>query len=179
MRATEAASLRLQDVNFTANPTTIQIKSNKTKTKRGRIIYCSNEATTHIKKLIQMHEKGPEDFIFAIKNAPGSRVHLHETITSISKVTTHSQKDQRKENSKRRKITLHSLRRLTFSIINEQTNSEYAHYYLGHSHSVYFTHPEKERRENIPYQVYAISDNIPGNARQLYRSLITRERHDH
>ena len=148
MRATEAASLRLQDVNFTANPTTIQIKSNKTKTKRGRIIYCSNEATTHIKKLIQMHEKGPEDFIFAIEK----RTRLPESIYTkllhqFQKLQHIAEKDQRKENSKRRKITLHSLRRLTFSIINEQTNSEYAHYYLGHSHSVYFTHPEKERRE--------------------------------
>ena len=33
-----------------------------------------------------------------------------------------------------------------FSIINENTNSEFANYYLGHHHSVYWTHTEKERR---------------------------------
>jgi hypothetical protein len=30
---------------------------------------------------------------------------------------------------------------------NEQTNSEFANWYLGHNHSVYWTHTENERRE--------------------------------
>lgn len=59
-------------------------------------------------------------------------------------------KDQRKENLRRRKITLHSFRRTAFSIINEQTNSEYANWFLGHNHSVYWTHKEAERRS--PYR---------------------------
>ena len=48
-------------------------------------------------------------------------------------------KEQRKENSQRHKITLHSFRRTAFSIINEQTNSEYANWFLGHNHSVYWS----------------------------------------
>ena len=45
-------------------------------------------------------------------------------------------KAQRKEGSRRRKITLYSFRRTAFSIIDEQTNSEFAHWFLGHNYSV-------------------------------------------
>ena len=44
-------------------------------------------------------------------------------------------KAQCKEGNRRRKITLYSFRRTAFSIINEQTNSEFAHWFLGHNHS--------------------------------------------
>jgi hypothetical protein len=68
-------------------------------------------------------------------------------LTQFQKLQAVADKDQKKENSRRRKITLHSFRRTAFSIINEQTNSEYANWFLGHNHSVYWTHKEQERRE--------------------------------
>jgi integrase len=149
LRAVEAASLRLQDVDFTVSPTRITIGRQNSKTKRGRIIYCSEEATTHLQKLIQMHPyKKPTDFVFAMKPHTKSPMSIYRTILEEFQRVQHiADKDARKENSRRRKITLHSFRRTTFSIINEQTNSEFAHYYLGHSNSPYWTHKEQERRE--------------------------------
>jgi hypothetical protein len=56
-------------------------------------------------------------------------------------------RNQLKENSRRHKITLHSFRRTTYSIINEQTGSEFANWFLGHHHSEYWTHKEPELRD--------------------------------
>jgi integrase len=147
LRALEAASLRLQDVDFTVSPTRITIGRENSKTKRGRIIYCSNEATTHLKKLLKMYPyKKSTDFIFAGKPHTKYPTSIYRTILDeFQKVQHIADKDARKENSKRRRFTLHSFRRTCFSIINENTNSEFAHYYLGHSNSPYWTHKEIER----------------------------------
>jgi hypothetical protein len=41
---------------------------------------------------------------------------------------------------------LHSFRCTAFSIITEQTNSEFANWYIGHNYSVYWSRKEQERR---------------------------------
>jgi integrase len=149
LRATEAAALRIMDIDFTTNPTKINVRKEYTKTKRGRTIYCSDEATKHIHKLIEIHKtKAQEDLIFAIRNKtnkPGSV--YNRLLEHFERLQHTADKDARKENSKRRKITLHSFRRTAFSIINEQTNSEYANWFLGHNHSVYWTHKEQVKRD--------------------------------
>ena len=149
MRAMETCSLRLQDVDFDTIPTKLTVRREYSKTKRPRTIYCSDEATKHLHKLIDMHpSKRPEDFIFAMKEDTRIPTSIYNRLLEQFQKLQHiAEKDQRKENSERRKITLHSLRRTCFSIINEQTNSEYANWFLGHNHSVYWTHKEQERRE--------------------------------
>ena len=149
LRPKEAASLRLKDVDFSVSPTRITIRKEITKTKRGRVIYCSDEATTHIKKLLQFrkNEMQPDMLIFSVrKDAKAPETIYVKMLLQFEKLQKIADKDQRKENSKRHKITLHSFRRTAFSIINEQTNSEYANWFLGHNHSVYWTHKETERR---------------------------------
>lgn len=152
LRPTEAASLRLKDVDFTSSPTRINVRKEITKTKRGRIIYCSEETTRHLRKLIQpqfrKNEIQPDTLIFSIrKDGREPRTIYNKMLLQFAKLQSIADKDQRKENSKRHKITLHSFRRTAFSIINEQTNSEFANFYLGHSNSPYWTHKESERRE--------------------------------
>ena len=147
MRAMEACSLRLQDVDFSVSPTRITIRREYSKTKRIRTVYCSDEATEHLHKLIEMHSsKQPQDLIFAIEDGKKPESIYTRLLEQFQKLQRIVVKDQRKENSKRRKITLHSFRRTCFSIINENTNSEFANYFLGHHHSVYWTHKETERR---------------------------------
>lgn len=148
LRAMEACSLRLQDVDFSVSPTRITIGKEKTKTKRGRTIYCSDEATKHLQKLIEMHHssKQPQDLIFALEDGKKPESIYTRILEQFQKLQHIAEKGQRKENSRRRKITLHSCRRTAFSIINENTNSEYANYILGHSNSPYWTHKETERR---------------------------------
>ena len=90
----------------------------------------------------------PETLIFSVKkDAKAPSTIYFKILLQFEKLERIADKDQRKENSKRHKITLHSFRRTAFSIINEQTNSEYANWFLGHNHSVYWTHKEEARRE--------------------------------
>jgi integrase len=148
MRAIEACSLRLQDVDFTTNPTRINVRKEYSKTKRGRAIYCSDEATEHLHKLIKIYsQKQPQDLIFALEDGKKPESIYTRLLEQFQKLQGITAKDQRKENSLRRKLTLHSLRRFAFSTINEQTNGEYANWFLGHNHSVYWTYKEQERRE--------------------------------
>ena len=57
--------------------------------------------------------------------------------------------DARKEGGKqrRRKVTLHSLRRFTKSVITDQAGQDYSEWILGHAKSPYYTKKEPERRE--------------------------------
>ncbi len=146
MRAMEACSLRVQDLDFTTNPTRITIRGPTTKTKKGRIIYCSDEATKHIHKLIEMHKLNPQDLLFAVQGSKSPQTLYNRMLEQFEKLQHVANKDQRKEGSKRRIYTFHSFRRTCYSTINENTDSEYANWFLGHHHSVYWTHKESERR---------------------------------
>ncbi|HYA83570.1 MAG TPA: hypothetical protein VEH06_09010, partial [Candidatus Bathyarchaeia archaeon] len=46
-----------------------------------------------------------------------------------------------------RKITLHTFRRFTKSIISNQANQDYSEWFLGHNKSPYYTVKESARRE--------------------------------
>jgi len=154
MRAIEAAALRIKDIDFTVSPTRITVIRDYSKTKRSRIIYCSDEAIKQIRILIEQQErnnhrpKQPEDFLFTIKSDTKYPKSIYQRLLEqFERLQEKVHLDQRKENSRRHKITLHSFRRTAYSIINEQTNTDFANWYLGHNHSVYWTHTEKERRE--------------------------------
>ena len=54
---------------------------------------------------------------------------------------------ERKDGMKRRKITLHSLRRFTKTVVTNQTSQDYSEWLLGHNKSPYYTVKEPERRE--------------------------------
>ena len=58
---------------------------------------------------------------------------------------------ERKDGMKRRKITLHSLRRFTKTVVTNQTSQDYSEWLLGHNKSPYYTVKEPERRE-----IYAV-----------------------
>ena len=145
----EAAALRLMDVDFSITPTRISVRKEFSKTKRGRTIYCSDEATKHLHKLVQMHRtKRPQDLIFAVRSdTRTTRAIYNRILEQFEKLQYIADKDQRKENSKRRKITLHSFRRTCYSVLSKNVSSDFANWFLGHNHSVYWTHTEEERRE--------------------------------
>jgi hypothetical protein len=48
---------------------------------------------------------------------------------------------------RRRKITLHSLRRFVKTVISDEVGGDYSEWFLGHNGSVYYTKKESERRE--------------------------------
>jgi len=150
LRAMEAAALRLCDVDFTTNPTKIHVRKEYSKTRRARDVYISQEATNHLRKLLEFrkNEMQSDTLIFSIqKRSKSAETIYFKMLHQFEKLQTIANKDERKEYSRRRKITLHSFRRTCFSIINDNTNSQFADWLLGHNHSVYWAHTEKERRE--------------------------------
>lgn len=170
LRAIEGCSLRLQDVDFTSNPTRITVRKEYSKTKRSRIIYCSDEATEELQTLLKFRRSN-SDLIFALRNDTKSPKAIYvKLLQKFNQVQEKADRDQRKDNSRRRKITFHSFRRTCFSIISENVSSEFAHWFIGHDHSVYWTWKEPERRK-----IYA-TKCIPSLIIADYRALDTRSK---
>jgi integrase len=156
MRPIEACALRILDVDFTVTPTKVHVRKEYSKTKRSRDVYISEEAKHYLNDLIKWKykEKIPDsdDLIFSvyfIKNANPERiyarlVHLFQRLLAICEL------DQKKDNSPRRKITLHSLRRFVKTVISDQVGQDYSEWFLGHSKSPYYTKKEADRK-----QIYA------------------------
>jgi integrase len=52
MRAVEATAIRQKDIDFSTSPTKIHIRKEYAKTRAGRDIYISDEATQYLKQWI-------------------------------------------------------------------------------------------------------------------------------
>jgi integrase len=163
MRAVEALAIRLSDIIFSVNPTKIHLRKEYAKTRTARDIYISDEATHFLKqwvdwkyrdkgKNISSKSRSRNDLIFSsynIKGMPKPRTIYIKILKEFQKLLTNVGMDERKEEGihKRRKITLHSLRRFVKTVISDQTNQDYSEWFLGHNKSPYYTKKEPERRE--------------------------------
>lgn len=158
MRTIEALAIRNCDISFDINPTRIHLRKEYSKTGVGRDIYISDEATYYLKQFLERKYNNPDtprerkedDLVFTIyKNAKSPQVLYQKICMEFQKLLASVNMDQRKDTGilKRRKITLHSIRRMVKTIIATQTNSDYSEFYLGHSKSPYWTMKEEQRRE--------------------------------
>jgi integrase len=158
LRAVEACALRLRDVDFSTAPTKIHVRREYSKTKTARDVYISNEATTYLQDLIKWkYRDKPQDLddlafsVYFKKDAKPSEIYVRLQF-EFEKLLKIAGMDQRKDDSKRHKITLHSFRRFTNTVLSDNVSSQYADWFLGHaSRSVYYTKKEPERR-----QIYTI-----------------------
>jgi integrase len=156
MRAVEGLAIRLKDIDFTVSPTKIHIRKEYSKTKTARDIYISDEATQHLKQWINWkynNEEKPrtrdeDDLVFTVYNTKSPTTIYVKVITKFEKLLSVVGLDERKGGKqRRRKITLHSLRRFVKTVISDQTNTDYSEWFLGHNKSPYYTKKEPERRE--------------------------------
>lgn len=83
--------------------------------------------------------------IYFVKNAKPKRIYSR-VATEFERLLAVAGMDSRKDNSKRHRITLHSLRRFVKGVISDQAGTDYSEWFLGHNHSVYWTRKEQERR---------------------------------
>jgi integrase len=152
LRAGEACSLRYQDVDFTAFPTKVHIRKEFNKTKTARDVYISDEATVELKDMIQLKRNKnpnitPNKLIFEGYDVDVSPKSCYNRLSSAFRnLLKVAKMGNKKDNSGRHNITLHSFRRAVFSIVTDQVNSEYANWLIGHSYSTYWTKKEPERR---------------------------------
>jgi len=172
MRGMEAASLRIKDTDFSVVPTKVHIRKEYAKTRVGRDVYISNEATESLKEWIDWKYrdrkrqrltplKSDNDLIFsktkfgkdreeaqAFQTAPQSIYQkIRMEFNSILKTV---KMDERKEDMLRRRVTLHSFRRFVMTVISDQVSKDYSEWFLGHVKSPYWTMKEPQKR-----QIYA------------------------
>jgi hypothetical protein len=90
----------------------------------------------------------PDDLIFNTFNVESKPEILYVKLgAEFTKVLKAAGLDERKEGMRRRKITLHSLRRFVKTVISDEVGGDYSEWFLGHNGSVYYTKKESERRE--------------------------------
>ena len=152
LRAVEGCAIRIKDINFNVKPTVIHIRAEYVKTRVGRDIYISDEATQYLKQWLdwkyRKRSMNPDDLIFNTFSVESKPETLYVKLASeFTKVLKAAGLDDRKEGMKRRKITLHSLRRFVKTVISDEVNGDYSEWFLGHNGSVYYTKKEPERRE--------------------------------
>ena len=93
--------------------------------------------------------KGEDDLVFAVYQIASSPERLYQRIIrEFQKVLKIVNLNKRKEDGiqGRRKVTVHSLRRHKNSN-SDQINSDYSEYFIGHSHSPYWTKKQSEIRK--------------------------------
>jgi integrase len=157
MRAVEGLATRLKDIDLSTSPTKIHIRKEYAKTRIARDIYISDEATHYLKQWLDWkynneerpRDSNPNDLIFTIyKSTKPNGIYI-KILEEFEKLLALAGLDERKEQGiqKRRKITLHSLRRFVKTVISDQTNQDYSEWFLGHNKSPYYTKKEAERRE--------------------------------
>jgi integrase len=152
LRAVEGCAIRIKDINFEGSPTIIHIRAEYVKTRVGRDIYISDEATRYLKQWLDWKYRersiSPDDLVFNTFRVKSKPEILYVKIGSeFTKVLKVAGLDERKEGMRRRKITLHSLRRFVKTVISDEVNGDYSEWFLGHNGSVYYTKKESERRE--------------------------------
>jgi integrase len=164
-RAVEALAIRLKDIDFSSSPTKIHVRKEFSKTRVSRDVYISDEATKFLNDWIKWkyRDKGNkwtktpalDDLVFRAYSATydsNPRYIYFKIISEFQKLLSIAGLDERKEDGlgRRRKITLHSLRRFVKTVISDQVGQDYSEWFLGHSKSPYYTKKEPDRR-----QIYA------------------------
>jgi hypothetical protein len=159
-RAVEALAIRLRDIDFTSSPTKIHVRKEYSKTRVARDVYISVEATKYLKDWMNWKYKSNEwakiakldDLVFGankIKGGPKPRCLYIKIVNEFQKLLSVAKMDERKEDGlgRRRRITLHSLRRFVKTVISDQVGQDYSEWFLGHVKSPYYTKKEIDRRE--------------------------------
>ena len=132
MRLGEILQLKLSDVDFTTNPTTIILRAQTTKTRESRIVHISSEATQALKDLLAKSDKTNDDYFFLL-NYEERLQKLGESKTSSGKLKEKMEKklqglSSEEKLSFRIRITKHNfenqLRRVTNDIPQLNKRSE-------------------------------------------------------
>jgi integrase len=193
MRAVEALSIRVKDLDFDSNPARVFVRGEYTKTKTDRIVFLTQEITQQLKTWLDYKyrtrrvcyqdrqngktiteyrtpNKKATDLVFAIyQGTPDPRSLYDDLHQSFADTLDRSGKGSREEgsNGRRREITLHSFRRFVKTTISDLGYSDYSEWFIGHSGSTYWTKKDSEKAEIFrkiePYLTFL---NIPELERQ-------------
>ena len=174
MRAVEALSVRVKDLNLQSNPPILFVRGEFTKTKSDRTISLTSELKYQLLSWIDYKyrsrrvchsnnnngktfteyrtpEKNETDLVFSVYQSvknPNPNNFYAELGTAFAKTLDRMGMGTREDgNNKRRKITLHSMRRFVKSTISDLGYQDFSEYFIGHSGSTYWTKKESEKAE--------------------------------
>src|SRR5215469_1171089 len=194
MRAVEALSIRMKDIDFDSNPTKLKVRGEYTKTKVDRIIFLTEELTQQLKSWLHYKyrtrrvchqdtqngktiteyrtpDKKDTDLVFAVyqdREKPNSESLYDDLGRSFSNTLDRSGKGNREDNNQRRRqITLHSFRRFVKTTISDLGYADFSEWFIGHSGSTYWAKKDSEKAEIFrKIEPYLTFLNIPQLERQ-------------
>jgi len=172
MRAVEALSVRIRDLDLQSYPPRLFVRGEYTKTRSDRTIFLTTEVAHQLsswfdykyrsRRICHSHNTGKTvteyrtpkkdetHLIFSvyqsIKN-PNPDYLYTEFSVSFAKTLDRMGKGEREDGGKRRKITLHSFRRYVKTTISDLGYQDFSEYFIGHSGSTYWTKKESEKAE--------------------------------
>ena len=174
MRAVEALSIRIKDVDFNSSPPTLFVRGEYTKTRTDRIIFLTDELAHQVKswldykyrtrrvcykdkqegKTISEYRRismKDTDLVFAVyqnKDTPKLYSLYQDLVRSFAKTLDRMGKGAREDgNERRRQITSHSFRRFVKTTISDLGYADYSEYFIGHSGSTYWRKKDSEKAE--------------------------------
>jgi integrase len=175
MRAVEALSIRIKDLDCDSNPAKVFVRGEYTKTKVDRALFLTEEVTQQLKswldykyrtrrvchlekqngKVITEYrtpDKKDIDLVFAVyqdKKTPNPGYLYDDLRDSFGKTLDRMNRGDREEgsNGRRRQITLHSFRRFVKTTISDLGFADFSEWFIGHSGSTYWSKKESEKAE--------------------------------
>jgi len=154
MRISELLQLRIQDIGFERNPTTILVRADTTKTRETRITCISSEATNALQDYIKKYKitnhlflrdnhKSEEDYI---KNLLVTRQSFERMLQHVrSNIPELNKKNENGRNA----IHFHALRAWFKTQVTDAHQSDFAEALMGHKSLklVYYRQNEKARAQ--------------------------------
>jgi integrase len=194
MRAVEALSIRIMDLDFDSTPRRLFVRGEYTKTKVDRIIFLTEEISQKLKSWLEYKyrtrrvchqerltgktitelrtpDRKNTDLVFAVyqdKKMANPKFIYGDLRDSFARTLDRLGKGNwEDDNQRRRKITLHSFRRYTKSTISDLGYAEFSEWFIGHSSSAYWTKKDSEKAEIFrKVEPYLTFLNIPQLERQ-------------
>jgi integrase len=195
LRAVEALSIRIKDLNLESRLSKISIRREYTKTRTDRYVFLTEEVVNQLKQWLKYkyrtrrvchkdinsgkiisHYRTPErndnDLVFAMyqdRERANPKILYFDLAKSFGKTLDRIGKGLREEssNNRRRQITLHSFRRFVKTTISDLGYSDFSEWFIGHSGSTYWTKKESEKAEIFrKIEPYVTFLNIPQLERQ-------------
>jgi integrase len=195
LRAVEALSIRVKDLNLQSRPAKIFVRGEYTKTKTDRYVFLTEEVVNQLKQWLDYKhrtrrichkdnrtwktiseyitpQRNDNDLVFAIhqdRNHANPDNLYSDLVKSFGKTLDRIGKGLREEssNNRRRQITLHSFRRYVKTTISDLGYSDFSEWFIGHSGSTYWTKKDSEKAEIFrKVEPYLTFLNIPELERQ-------------
>jgi integrase len=175
LRAVEALSIRVKDLNLQSNPAEVFVRGEYTKTKTDRYVFLTDEVVNQLKQWLEYKyrtrrvchkddhtgktvcgyitpHRNDNDLVFAVyqdRSRANPNVLYFDFAESFGKTLDRIGKGLREEssNNRRRQITLHSFRRFVKTTISDLGFADFSEYFIGHAGSVYWQRKLSEKAE--------------------------------